>query len=94
MPNLSGVMNFATFPVFFASSRLCPVIKVQGPSVFLFWLGLLSPLTHAVASIRFALFSPFNVVPFVINCGAPVCFLGTVVGYDPAQGLQCRNAAA
>jgi ABC-2 type transport system permease protein len=92
LENFAGVMNFVIFPMFFASSALYPLAKVQESSLFLYWLCRLNPLSHAVELIRFALYGQFNVTAFVIVCGALACFLGTaVVAYDPAWGLQSRK---
>ena len=49
-------MNFVIFPMFFASSALYPLWRVQEASLPLYYICSLNPFTHAVELIRFALY--------------------------------------
>jgi len=57
-------MNFVIFPMFFASSALYPIWRVQEASPFLYYVCQFNPLTHAVELIRFALHGKLNLVSF------------------------------
>ena len=54
-------MNFVIFPMFFVSSALYPLWKVQesGAEV-VYQVARVNPFTHAVELIRFALYGQFN----------------------------------
>ncbi|MFB9887324.1 ABC transporter permease [Balneatrix alpica] len=56
LENFAGVMNFVIFPMFFLSSALYPLWKMQEASLWLYWLCQLNPFTHAVEAVRFALY--------------------------------------
>src|SRR6202521_4173396 len=56
LENFAGVMNFVIFPMFFASSALYPLWRVQEGSPLLYYWSLFNPFTHAVELIRFALY--------------------------------------
>jgi len=56
LENFAGVMNFVIFPMFFLSTALYPLWKIQESSVLLYRLSQYNPFTHAVELIRFAIF--------------------------------------
>ena len=56
LENFAGVMNFVIFPMFFASSALYPLWRVQEGSPMLYYVCQFNPFTHAVELIRFALY--------------------------------------
>src|ERR1700739_2107769 len=63
--NFAGAMNFVMFPMFFFSSALYPLWKLQesGPQgPFLYWVAMANPFTHAVEMIRFALYGMLDPV--------------------------------
>src|ERR1700692_1578015 len=60
LENFAGVMNFVIFPMFFASSALYPLWRVQEGSPMLYYVCLFNPFTHAVELIRFALYGQMN----------------------------------
>src|ERR1043165_4130450 len=60
LENFAGVMNFVIFPMFFASSALYPLWRVQEASPLLYYVCLFNPFTHAVELIRFALYGKLN----------------------------------
>src|SRR3981189_645404 len=60
LENFAGVMNFVIFPMFFASSALYPLWRVNEASPVLYQICELNPFTHAVELIRFALYGRLN----------------------------------
>lgn len=60
LENFAGVMNFVIFPMFFLSSALYPLWKMQEASLWLYWLCHYNPFTYCVELLRFALFSQLN----------------------------------
>ena len=88
LENFAGVMNFVIFPMFFLSTALYPLWKVQESSVLLYRLSQYNPFTHAVELIRFALYEQFNLQACLITLGALAFFLAAaVIGYNPSKGL-------
>jgi len=88
LENFAGVMNFVIFPMFFASSALYPLWKMQESSLPLYWLCKINPFTHGVELIRFALHGKFSTLAFVVVCICALIFLiAAVVGYDPSRGF-------
>src|SRR6516162_8618512 len=62
--NFAGAMNFVMFPMFFFSSALYPLWKLQegDQTQILYTIALINPFTHAVEMIRFALYDKFEPV--------------------------------
>ena len=88
LENFAGVMNFVIFPMFFASSALYPLWKMQESSVLLYWLCTLNPFTHGVEMIRFALYGKFSPLALlVVSCCTLVFLVAAVYGYDPSRGF-------
>jgi len=95
LENFAGVMNFVIFPMFFASSALYPLWRVQESSPALYYVCELNPFTHAVELIRFALYLQINWVSLAVVAGCTAAFmLGAVMAYDPARGLLARRGEA
>jgi len=93
--NFAGAMNFVMFPMFFFSSALYPLWKLQeaDQSQILYWVSLLNPFTHAVEMIRFSIYGMFEPVSTAVVCGSTVVFfLLAVLGYDPQRGMLRRAA--
>ncbi|MBO0903475.1 ABC transporter permease [Jiella sonneratiae] len=92
LENFAGVMNFVIFPMYFASSALYPLWRVQESSPLLYRICQFNPFTHAVELIRFALYRQFNTDAFLIVLGCTIVFLGgAILAYDPARGLISRK---
>jgi ABC-2 type transport system permease protein len=92
LENFAGVMNFVIFPMFFASSALYPLWRVQEASPFLYYVCWLNPFTHAVELIRFALYGKLNLISLAVVWGCTALFMiGAIVAYDPARGLLARR---
>ena len=92
LENFAGVMNFVIFPMFFASSALYPLWRVQESSPILYYICLCNPFTHATELIRFALYGKVNSVSLLVVAACTVVFLfGAIVAYDPARGFLARR---
>ena len=87
LENFAGVMNFVIFPMFFASSALYPLWKIEETSIWLYYVCLYNPFTYSVEIIRFLMYSNFNVeyTLGVIIFSIVFLFLA-IIGYDPARG--------
>ncbi len=92
LENFAGVMNFVIFPMFFLSSALYPLWRVQENSDFLYRVSLFNPFTQAVEMIRFALYGRFNGEATLATLGALALFLALAIyAYDPARGMMSRK---
>jgi len=92
LENFAGVMNFVIFPMFFASSALYPLWRVQEGSPWLATVCWLNPFTHAVELIRFAFYGKVNPLSLGVVVGCTIVFLaGAIVAYDPARGMLMRR---
>jgi ABC-2 type transport system permease protein len=93
LENFAGVMNFVIFPMFFASSALYPLWRIEDSSEMLATAARLNPFTHAVELIRFALYlkvEPLSLV--VVSASLLIFFTIAVWGYDPGRGFWGRRA--
>jgi ABC-2 type transport system permease protein len=83
--NFAGMMNFVVFPMFFISSALYPLWKLQeAGATIVYDLALVNPFTSCVEFIRFAAYGQFNGVAFTILVGTgTAAFLLAVWGYTP-----------
>ena len=92
LENFAGVMNFVIFPMFFLSSALYPLWKMQEASPLLARLCALNPFTQGVELIRFSLYATPNLPALGWTLLATAVFLAlALVGYDPARGLIARK---
>jgi ABC-2 type transport system permease protein len=92
LENFAGVMNFVIFPMFFASSALYPLWRVQESSPFLYYVCLFNPFTHAIELIRFALYGRISPTSLSVVAGCATVFLfAAVIAYDPARGFLARR---
>ncbi len=92
LENFAGVMNFVIFPMFFASSALYPLWKIEESSPLLHRICAANPFTHAVELIRFALYGQLNGQALLVVAGCTLVFMGLAIyGYDPARGLIARR---
>jgi ABC-2 type transport system permease protein len=95
LENFAGVMNFVIFPMFFASSALYPLWRMQEANDFLHDVAAANPFTHAVELIRFALYGSFNGLSAAVVLGSLALFLGAaILAYDPGRGLAARFGGA
>jgi ABC-2 type transport system permease protein len=93
LENFAGVMNFVIFPVFFASTALYPLWRLEDVDPLIGWLAWLNPFSHAVELIRFALYSRLEPLAAVVVTGAGAGFFAFAVwGFDPGRGFWARQA--
>ena len=92
LENFAGIMNFVIFPMFFMSSALYPLWKMQESSNLLYQLCVLNPFTYAVELIRFALYGQFNANAATIVTLALAVFFGLAIyAYNPVRGMVHRK---
>jgi ABC-2 type transport system permease protein len=92
LENFAGVMNFVIFPAFFLSSALYPLWKMAESSQLLYRICAVNPFTHAVETIRFALYGQIDGAAVGWTTLALGLFLLLALwGYDPARGLITRR---
>jgi ABC-2 type transport system permease protein len=92
LENFAGVMNFVIFPMFFASSALYPLWRVQEASPLLYDICQMNPFTHATELIRFALYAKMNWTALAIVSGFLAVFMvGAILAYDPSRGFIARR---
>ncbi|WP_166141147.1 ABC transporter permease [Methylosinus sp. RM1] len=92
LENFAGVMNFVIFPMFFASSALYPLWRVQESSPVLYWLCVVNPFTHAVELIRFAFYEKISWESLAAVAAYTILFsAGALIAYDPAKGMLMRK---
>ncbi|MGB1353740.1 MAG: ABC transporter permease, partial [Glaciecola sp.] len=86
LENFAGVMNFVIFPMFFMSSALYPLWKIQESSLLLYWICQYNPFSYCVEMIRFSLYGQFNLNASLVVIG---CVLITgiiaVVTFTPKK---------
>ena len=92
LENFAGIMNFVIFPMFFLSSALYPLWRMQETSLLLYRVCAVNPFTHAVEAIRFALYGQFNggaVLMVLLTLGVLLAL--AIYGYNPARGMMSRK---
>jgi ABC-2 type transport system permease protein len=93
LENFAGVMNFVVFPLFFLSTALYPIWKIQEGSDILADVCQLNPFTYGVELIRFALYQQFDGLSALVTGIAGAAFLvAAVLGYSPSRGLARLKA--
>jgi ABC-2 type transport system permease protein len=95
LENFAGVMNFVIFPMFFASTALYPLWRLDDVSPLLGWAADLNPFSHAVELIRFCLYLRWAPVEAAIVVGAGALFFWLAVyAFEPGRGFWARRAEA
>jgi ABC-2 type transport system permease protein len=95
LENFAGVMNFVIFPMFFMSSALYPLWKMEESSELLFLLAQYNPFSQAVELIRFALYEQFNGEAALYVMVSLLLFLSlAILGYNPSKGMMKRKGGA
>jgi len=86
LENFAGVMNFVIFPLFFLSSALYPLWKMQEASLWLYWICALNPFSHGVELVRYALYLQFNPLALMV-CAATtvICLCAAVLTFSPKR---------
>ena len=87
--NFAGAMNFVIFPMYFLSTALYPLWKLEESGATWVWRAAqLNPFTHAVEWIRFALYGKDpGIAPWVVLGTLALCFTLACRGYDPRRGF-------
>jgi ABC-2 type transport system permease protein len=81
--------------MFFMSTALYPLWKIQESSELLYWLAQWNPFSQAVELIRFALYGQFNGFACGYTAGATALFLAAaIIGYNPSKGMMQRKGGA
>ena len=89
LENFAGTMNFVIFPMYFMSTALYPLWKLQESGAdWVYQIARLNPFTHAVEWMRFALYgkdpgmAPWVVLGCLVGFFTLACW-----GYDPQRGF-------
>jgi ABC-2 type transport system permease protein len=94
LENFAGVMNFVIFPMFFLSTALYPVWKMQESSAVIAAICEWNPFSHAVELIRFALYGKLNFLALgVVVASGLIFFLLAVWSFDPARRFRASRTA-
>ena len=92
LENFAGIMNFVIFPMYFASSALYPLWRVQEASPLLYKICLLNPFTYAVELVRFAFYGQIEWTSLAVVCAFTFVFIaGAIIAYDPSRGLVIKK---
>ena len=89
LENFAGTMNFVIFPMYFLSTALYPLWKLQESGAeWVYQLARFNPFTHAVEWVRFALYGKDpGAAPYVVLGCLLVFFVLACWGYDPQRGF-------
>ena len=89
LENFAGTMNFVIFPMYFMSTALYPLWKLEESGAnWVYQIARFNPFTHAVEWMRFAIYdkdpglSPWIVMGTFVACFGLACW-----GYDPQRGF-------
>jgi ABC-2 type transport system permease protein len=89
LENFAGTMNFVIFPMYFLSTALYPLWKLEESGAdWVYRVAQVNPFTHAVEWMRFALYGKdAGISPYVVVGTLVVCFTLASWGYDPQRGF-------
>jgi ABC-2 type transport system permease protein len=89
LENFAGTMNFVIFPMYFISTALYPLWKLEESGATWVWrIAQINPFTHAVEWMRFALYGKDpGIAPWVVLGTLAVAFVLACWGYDPQRGF-------
>jgi ABC-2 type transport system permease protein len=89
LENFAGTMNFVIFPMYFISTALYPLWKLEESGAgWVYQLARLNPFTHAVEWLRFALYGQDpGVSPWIVLGTLALSFTIASWGYDPQRGF-------
>lgn len=89
LENFAGTMNFVIFPMYFLSTALYPLWKLQESGAeWVYQAARFNPFTHAIEWIRFALYGKDpGTAPYVVLGCLLVFFVLACWGYDPQRGF-------
>jgi ABC-2 type transport system permease protein len=93
LENFAGVMNFVIFPMFFASTALYPLWRLQDANPLLAEAAWLNPFSHAVELIRFALYGQLEMTALCVTLAVTVVVMALAVWrYDSGRILRRQLA--
>jgi ABC-2 type transport system permease protein len=85
LENFAAAMNFVIFPMFFASTALYPLWRLEDSSQLLAFIAAANPFTHVVELIRFSLYLQVNGTAFFIVAATALASFGAaLLAYDPS----------
>jgi ABC-2 type transport system permease protein len=89
LENFAGTMNFVIFPMYFMSTALYPLWKLQESGAeWVYLVAQFNPFTHAVEWMRFALYGKdAGASPWIVLGTLVLCFVLAAWGYDPQRGF-------
>lgn len=89
LENFAGTMNFVIFPMYFMSTALYPLWKLEESGArWVYEIARFNPFTHAVEWMRFALYGKdAGISPWIVIGTALLCFAVAAWGYDPQRGF-------
>jgi ABC-2 type transport system permease protein len=89
LENFAGTMNFVIFPMYFMSTALYPLWKLEESGAgWVYQVARFNPFTHAVEWMRFALYGKDpGIAPWVVLGTLALCFTLACWGYDPQRGF-------
>jgi ABC-2 type transport system permease protein len=89
LENFAGTMNFVIFPMYFLSTALYPLWKLEESGArWIYEAARFNPFTHAVEWMRFALYGKDpGWAPWIVLGCAAVFFIVACAGYDPQRGF-------
>ena len=89
LENFAGVMNFVIFPMFFLSSALYPLWKMQEASEWLFWICSTNPFTYAVELVRHALYMKLDSTALAVTGVSTLVFSALAIrGFNPQRAAS------
>lgn len=89
LENFAGTMNFVIFPMYFMSTALYPLWKLEESGAgWVYQIARVNPFTHAVEWIRFAIYDKDpGMAPWIVLGTLVLCFGLACWGYDPQRGF-------
>ncbi len=89
LENFAGTMNFVIFPMYFMSTALYPLWKLEEAGAnWVFQIARFNPFTHAVEWLRFAMYGKDpGISPWIVLGTLALCFALAAWGYDPQRGF-------
>lgn len=89
LENFAGTMNFVIFPMYFMSTALYPLWKLEESGAqWVYQIARFNPFTHAVEWMRFAIYDKDpGLSPWIVLSTLAICFGLACLGYDPQRGF-------
>jgi ABC-2 type transport system permease protein len=89
LENFAGTMNFVIFPMYFMSTALYPLWKLEESGAqWVYQIARFNPFTYAVEWMRFAIYAKDpGISPWIVLSTLALCFGLACLGYDPQRGF-------